>query len=161
MADNYIFFWKEDEDNGDFSNWSEHSIESNGVKFLTLEHYLMYSKAKLFGDDEIAEKIIKTKNPLYVKRLGRIVKNFNESIWAANRYQIMETGIKMKVEQNDDIKQLLLSTGSKIIVEASPYDTIWGIGMSKKNTNAIYEEKWKGLNLLGKAWMKIRSEYIN
>jgi len=153
--DNFVFFWKKDGPNGIFSNWSNHSIYDN-IEFKTLEHYLMYSKACLFEDYEIANQIIKANGPLTVKNLGRQVKNFNEKTWLANRHTIMQRGLQMKVEQNEDVKEALLATGNKIIVEASPFDTIWGIGMSESDKNATDTTKWKGLNLLGQAWMNVR-----
>lgn len=159
LSDNFVFFWKKDEPNGIFSNWSDHSIEDDGRIFKTLEHYLMYSKACLFEDYKTATEILKADGPLSAKHLGRKVKNFNETVWVANRHIIMQRGLQMKIEQNEDVKEALLATGNKLIAEASPYDMIWGIGMSKDNKYATDQTKWKGENLLGKAWMHVRTYY--
>lgn len=154
----FVFFWKKDAPNGIFSNWSDHSIIDNDLIFKTLEHYLMYSKACLFQDYEIANKILKENGPLSVKNLGRKVRNFDPDTWDENKKQIMQRGLQMKVEQNEDVKKALVATKNKIIAEASPYDKIWGIGLSENDINCRDQNKWKGENLLGIAWMKVRDD---
>lgn len=152
MQDNFVFFWKEYQNYGFFSNWSKHSVTENGIRFETLEHYLMYHKAILMGDKSIAKTIINEKEPVKVKNLGRKVSNFDPIKWNEHKFNIMCKGIKLKVKQHSDIKKALLETGDKIIAEASPFDNIWGIG----TTAELDIKKWKGKNLLGKAWMKVR-----
>jgi hypothetical protein len=165
--EDFVFFWKQDAKNGIFSNWSKHSFteqinsndSDNGKLFFnTAEHYLMYSKAMLFGDLEIAEKILKESGPLSVKHLGRQVKNYNDKIWALHKENIMFSALKLKTEQNPDVKEALMKTGTKVMAEASPYDKIWGIGLSENDPRALDQTKWNGQNLLGSLWMKLRHD---
>ncbi|MDF1548474.1 MAG: NADAR family protein, partial [Bacteroidales bacterium] len=113
---------------------------------------------KLFNDLEIFEEIIRTTSPQQVKALGRKISNFDEKTWKANRFEIVRQGNLLKFSQNVDLKEFILSTGDKILVEASPVDPIWGIGLVKDNPNAAHPENWKGTNLLGFALMEVRDE---
>lgn len=153
-----VYFWKPNEENGYFSNWSNHSIIESDKKFNTLEHYLMYHKAILMNDIDTANEIISTKTPNAAKALGRKVKNWDQTKWNNNCEIIMYNGLLLKTIQHTIIHKSLLETGNKIIAEASPYDSIWGIGCLK--SQAKDPENWPGTNLLGKAWMKVRSSQI-
>jgi ribA/ribD-fused uncharacterized protein len=157
---NFVFFWKKDATNGIFSNWSEHTIVENGITYNTAEHYLMYHKAILFNDTVIAKKILLANGPLSVKNLGRQVSGYNDETWHKHRENIMYNALKLKTEQNDDVREALLATENKIIAEASPYDKIWGIGYEQFNNHALNQSKW-GLNLLGRSWMKLRDVISN
>lgn len=126
----------------------------NDLKFPTLEHYLMYHKAKVMGDQEKADEILATKFAWDVKKLGRRVKNWDEELWKTVRFDIMYRGVKLKVDTYPDLKQSLMDTGRSVIAEASPYDSIWGIGAGRGAT------EWEGLNLLGEVWMQVRSSLI-
>lgn len=153
----YIFFW-----GGVFSQWYRSPfISSTGVRFNSCEQYMMYAKAMLFGDREIAEMILKTNDPKKVKELGRKVKNFNQELWDIKKQEIVFIGNMYKFSQNIDLKTQLLSTKDKEIVEASPYDTIWGIGLSENDERVLDKSKWKGQNLLGIALMRVREELRN
>ena len=134
-----------------------------------LERYMMYQKAMLFSDPETAESILKTTSPKDQKALGRLVKNFDEETWLANRERIVEDGNYYKFVfgkgegegsegEPPGLRRRLLSTGEREIVEASPLDRIWGIGFGAKNAQAS-KERW-GQNLLGKAIMKVRQRLI-
>ncbi len=149
-----IYFWKPNEDNGHFSNWSNHSITESDKKFNTLEHYLMYHKAILMNDIDTANEILSAKTSNAAKALGRKVKNWDQPKWNNNCETIMYNGLMLKTMQHTNIHKSLLETGDKIIAEASPYDQIWGIGCSKDSKDP---ENWPGTNLLGKAWMKVRN----
>jgi ribA/ribD-fused uncharacterized protein len=151
IKDNYVLFW-----NGHFSNWYPASFTLNGNKFNCAEQYMMYMKAKTFNDQASADKIMAAINPGEQKRLGKAVANFVESEWDKVKEQIVYDACLAKYEQNKDIHNLLLETGNLILVEASPYDTIWGIGLSEDDSRATDESQWKGLNLLGIALMKVR-----
>ena len=118
----------------------------------------MYQKAVLFNDIKAAKRIMESDNPKTTKKLGRTVRGFNSEIWEQNREKIMFDGVLLKFLQNEDLKQKLLATGDAVLVEASPYDRIWGIGMKKTDAEKISPENWKGLNLLGKVLMKVREE---
>ena len=157
---NYIFFWKPDQENGYLGQWFEASFEEERdgeiYKFPTAEHYMMWRKALLFDDEEMAEKILNTKSPKRVKALGRKVRNFDEEEWMENNYNIVVDGNMLKFKQNPELLDKLLATGDKILAEASPYDKVWGIGLKKESPLALDVKKWKGKNLLGKALMEVR-----
>lgn len=119
---------------------------------------MMAKKAELFDDFEVRNKIINTNSPADVKKLGREVKNYNDTIWTENRYKIVKEGNFHKFDQNPDLKKFLLSTEEKILVEASPVDPIWGIGMTSDNEKCNNPEEWQGQNLLGFALMEVRDK---
>ena len=159
----YIFFWghrpRKDGQIGKqcFSQWWGSSFEIDGIKYPSAEFYMMAEKARLFYDDESLNKILASSNPGAAKKYGREIKNFDEALWIENRFDIVVRGNKAKFEQNEALKQFLLNTNNRIIVEASPVDKIWGIGLAGDHKYAENPEKWKGLNLLGFALMKVRS----
>ena len=143
-----------------FSNfYPAQFVDDKGITFHNSEQYLMYHKALLFNDIQIANNILSVKTPSTIKKLGRAVRNFNESKWVECRRQIMGDGLYFKFNQNQDMKNFLLSTGDLILVEASPYDTIWGIGLSETNAMNTSEYQWRGQNLLGKSLMDIRAYF--
>ena len=111
---------------------------------------------KLFNDNEIFHKIMSSKSPKEYKELGRKIKNFSDSKWNENKYQIVLKGNIAKFSQNEKLKVFLLNTGTKILVEASPYDKIWGIGLSADQENIENPLTWRGENLLGFALMEVR-----
>lgn len=150
---NYIFFHKPEEENGYLSNWYKCDVES----FSTSEHYLMWRKAMLFGDIEIAEKIKQAKTPAEAKQLGRKIKSFNDEIWISNREIIMFEVNYAKFSKNEDLKQLLLKTGNAILAECAVQDKIWGIGLAMNDSTRFYQSKWRGQNLLGRTLMSVRA----
>lgn len=158
--DRFVFFWghTSDDDYCFFSNWSEYPVWADDFIFPTAEHFLMHSKAMMMGDTAAALAIMKAKTPKEAKALGRRVKNFNEKLWNSKREEVMVDGLKRKIAWTTSIHGSLQSTGDRIIAEASPYDRIWGIGISKDNPRALYMSAWPGTNLLGKAWMRVRDE---
>lgn len=141
-----------------FSQWYPVFFKHDGINYPTAEHYMMYQKALLFKDNVIAFSILGTNSPAEAKRLGRLVKNYDEKIWQKERTKIVCNGNFLKFSQNPKLQEYLLSTGDKILVEASPYDRIWGIGMDVTNENKTNPEKWNGLNLLGFSLMEVRDE---
>ena len=158
----YIAFYGNNRENGYLSNFYCSPIISMGeleeIKFSCVEQLIMYQKAILFNDLTIANKILEVSDPKTHKRLGRSVKNFNEEIWNKNKYKILYDGLKLKFEQNDKLRNLLKNTGNKILIEASPTDCIYGIGMSSSNPNIKNPQEWKGLNMLGRALMELRKK---
>ena len=116
----------------------------------------MAEKARLFSDESIRSQILQTENPGAAKRLGRKVSGFDEATWCEHRFEIVVDGNYAKFSQNAGMGDLLRRTGSKVIVEASPLDRIWGIGIGKDHKHAENPLLWKGLNLLGFALMEVR-----
>ncbi|WDF47628.1 NADAR family protein [Chryseobacterium sp. KACC 21268] len=156
----FLFFWghtvKDEVTKSCFSQWFPCKFEENSIVYKTAEHYMMANKAKLFNDEEILEKILKSEMPNEAKSLGRKVKNFDAQVWDEHKYEIVKQANILKFSQNREFKDFLLSTNNKIIVEASPYDTIWGIGMLESDKNINNPLLWNGENLLGFALMEVR-----
>ena len=140
------------------SQWWKSDFQINSLTYCCMEQYMMAEKAQLFNDNDIFQEIMNCKEPKKIKNLGRAVKNFNESIWVQKRSDIILAGNFAKFSQNDDLKSFLLNTKNKVLVEASPYDKIWGIGMSADNEHSENPFFWKGLNLLGFALMEVRDK---
>ena len=153
----FTFFWRMTETNSWLSNWSPHMlVDDHGIKYHTAEHYLMYQKALLMGDTDIARLILVTKKPSSVRQLGRKVRNFDLKKWTAAQKDIMYDGLCYKIRSNPGLRVALGNTRGTVIAEASPYDTIWGIGFAATHPNATRPEFWRGENLLGEAWMRVR-----
>lgn len=160
MTDNsktHCFFWQT---SSPFSNWHPVKYTINGIDFNCSEQGVMYEKALLFGDTDIAQQILQcvSSQQRLMKQLGRGVKGFNESLWEKNRIRIYKEHCYAKFSQNENLKMTLLNTHGKILVEASPTDAIWGIGMDKNTALTTPPNKWKGLNLLGQILTEIRIE---
>lgn len=157
MKEEYYFFY---ETKHPFSQWHKSEFKLDGLLFNSTEQYMMYEKARLFGDLDTANKIMQTKNVREQKRLGREVKNFDLTIWNQNAMGIVYKGNKAKFQQNPECLKLLLSTKGKTIVEASPTDKIWGIGLTENDNDANDIFKWKGTNWLGIILTELRLELI-
>lgn len=163
-SNNFLFFWgHQASKDGNitktcFSQWWLSPFTVDGIEYPTAEHWMMAKKAVLFEDNEILAKILQVKSPAEAKKLGRKVRNYQEEVWLANRYEIVKEGNLHKFSQNKALKDFLLNTADSIIVEASPVDSIWGIGMATDNKDIENPAKWKGLNLLGFALMEVRDE---
>jgi ribA/ribD-fused uncharacterized protein len=142
------------------SQWYDVAFEVAGVKYHTAEQYMMAQKALLFDDMQVYDEIMLADNPRDYKALGRKIKNFDSRIWDSRKYEIVVEGNKAKFSQNKDLKDYLLSTGDAILVEASPYDKIWGIGLYPAQAAKGTIDQWKGLNLLGAALMEVRDWLI-
>lgn len=143
---------------GPFSNWSSSPFEFDGHHFSNGEQGIMYQKAKLFKDYESLELILNTSNPKEAKRLGRLVKNFDEVVWANNREDLVYQVLLAKYEQNELHQSALLDTGDKILVECNKYDRIWGIGLYENELYGDSPAQWDGLNLLGIILTNIKNE---
>ncbi|WP_317041735.1 NADAR family protein [Tenacibaculum agarivorans] len=130
----------------------------NEVNYKTAEHYMMAEKARLFKDEEILAQILEVEPPHEAKKLGRKVQNFNPKIWDEHKFQVVVKGNLAKFSQDEKLKSFLLKTNNRIIVEASPRDRIWGIGMGQSNEKALNPNLWRGHNLLGYALMEVRDQ---
>ena len=138
------------------SQWWPCKFKSNGIVYNCAEQYMMSEKAKLFKDDEIYQLILQESSQKQIKAYGRKIKNFNDEEWNKHKINIVIQGNILKFSQNEDLKQFLIGTGDKILVEASPTDRIWGIGLDKNNPDSRNPYKWRGENLLGFSLMKVR-----
>ncbi|EAD1221349.1 NADAR family protein [Listeria monocytogenes] len=163
----YIFFWgHQPAEDGKiskscFSQWWICSFKVDGVEYNCAEQFMMAEKAKLFNDMEMREKILAAKHPKQAKDFGRLISGFQEDIWLKNRFNIVMRANQAKFSQNEELKKFLMQTKNRILVEASPVDKIWGIGMATDNKNVENPLYWKGLNLLGFALMAVRDELEN
>jgi DNA ligase (NAD+) len=140
-----------------FSNWYPSTFTVDEQTFSCSEQYMMWAKAKLFKDEKIAQKILSTSSPKEHKALGRKVHNFDPKVWDKNKENIVFTALKAKFSQNPQIMKQLQKTAPTLLVEASPWDRIWGIGYSEKEALQVGTEKW-GENLLGKLLTQVRDE---
>lgn len=136
--------------------WPAAPFTQGGNTYATAEHYMMWRKADLFGDHGTAEKILSAPTPKEAKALGRQASGFDQATWEAGRYDIVVDASRLKFGQHDDLRAFLLSTGDRILVEASPRDRIWGIGLGRNNPAAHDPAQWRGLNLLGFALCDVR-----
>jgi ribA/ribD-fused uncharacterized protein len=152
----FTFFWA-----GTFSQWAESPFKIDGVAFNTAEQYMMYKKALLFNDFKVAEKIMGESNPRKQKALGREVKGFDRSRWERYCKQFVYEGSYAKFTQNPKMLAELLATDGTSLVEASPEDNIWGIGLGKDSPLAQSRDTWKGTNWLGEILDVVRKEVIN
>jgi len=158
----FIFFWGHTSSRGEsigkfiFSQWYPSPFIVDGVTYATAEHWMMAQKANLFDAHDIFSKIISSQKPGEVKALGRQIKNFDEAKWNEHKYEIVKNGSIHKFSQNKTLKDYLLNTGDKILVEASPSDAIWGVGLHQDEKQIENPHSWRGPNLLGFALMEAR-----
>ncbi|MFD9632862.1 NADAR family protein [Streptomyces violascens] len=158
----YLHFWghrpKRDGSLGPscFSQWWLSRFVVDGVEYATAEHWMMASKARLFGDPEAERAALTAANPALAKKAGRLVRGFDEAVWRRERYGIVLAGSLHKFGQDEALRAYLLGTGSRVLVEASPLDRIWGIGLAADAPEADDPARWRGLNLLGFALTEAR-----
>ena len=143
------------------SNWYPAKFKEGQTSFFNTEQFMMYHKAILFNDTNAANQILANPDPRTCKAIGRTVKNFDNDFWIKHRFSIVTHGNFLKFSQNPELRKFLLNTKSKVLVEASPYDCIWGIGLSKKDPLVYHPECWRGTNLLGFALMNVREIFKN
>jgi ribA/ribD-fused uncharacterized protein len=160
----YVHFWGHSPEadgsagRGCLSQWWPAGFEDDGHRFASAEHYMMAHKAWLFDDAASAKKILNAGHPGEAQALGRKVRGFNQVVWEAERFEIVVRGNLAKFGQHPDLRTYLLSTKHRVLVEASPRDRIWGIGLGETDPLANSPSTWKGLNLLGFALMEARSK---
>ena len=140
------------------SQWWMEDFYTTADSYLCMEQYMMAAKAELFGDKEIRDQILKCSDQKQIKALGRKVRGFEQKVWDKFKYAIVLLGNWHKFSQNRELREFLLSTGDSVLVEASPYDAIWGIRLSAGSPEAQDPMKWRGQNLLGFALMEVRDE---
>jgi ribA/ribD-fused uncharacterized protein len=162
----FLFFWGHTPkipgvvDKSCLSQWFPASFVVNDVRYATAEHWMMARKAALFYDMDAYEKILQSEKPGVAKAIGREVQNFDAQTWNNKAYQFVVEGSIHKFSQNEALRVFLVQTGRKVIVEASPTDRIWGIGMGPDDNKINDPSKWKGTNWLGFALMEAR-DFLN
>ena len=160
----YVFFWgHQQRKDGRVSksclrHWYPAVLTADGIQYATTEHDMMAQKAKRFGDTAMYTKMLDAETPKDAKALGRKVSGFDETTWNVHRVKIVVAGNLAQCSQHPALSEFLLSTGEHVLVEASPYDRIWGIGMAADAPNVDDPHTWKGLNLLGFALMDVRRQ---
>lgn len=153
ITEKYYFFYQ----NCELSQfWKCEFTYRDGLRFSSAEQYMQYKKAEFFGDREAAANILANANPLYCKRMGRWVKGFDAAVWEKESVKVVREGTRLKFGGNKNLMKALTRTGDRKIVEASPSDAIWGIGMSINDPGIEDEKNWKGKNLLGEILTEFR-----
>lgn len=154
-SEKFIFFW-----NGPFSQWHPCDFTVGETRYNCAEQFMMHAKALLFGDHATANKVLESKSPRSQKELGRKVQGFNGAIWTMFREGIVFTANYAKFGQNPDLLDTLLKTRGTTLVEASPKDQVWGIGLAEDDPRALDRAQWLGSNLLGEALVRVRETLI-
>ncbi|MGX2993633.1 NADAR family protein [Streptomyces sp. JNUCC 64] len=160
----YVFFWgavpRQDGrvSASCLSQWWPSPFVVEGVRYATAEHWMMASKARLFGDAEAERAVLGADHPAEAKRIGGLVRGFREEVWRRERSGIVRRGNVHKFAGHPESLAYLLGTGDRVLVEASPMDRIWGIGLTADDERAGDPGRWRGLNLLGFALMEAREE---
>ncbi|ASF48282.1 NADAR family protein [Methylovulum psychrotolerans] len=158
----YVFFWGHRQPRGGvvtqtcLSQWYAAGLALDAVYYRTAEHAMMAGKALLFKDMETFRQILAADTPGAVKALGRRVRGFDEAVWLRQRLEIVYRVNQAKFTQHEDLRAYLVATGDKVLVEASPKDAVWGIGMAAGDARIADPNHWPGLNLLGFALMRVR-----
>lgn len=153
-----IGFHNPEEEYGFLSNWYLSEFQVDDMKYSSMEQYMMYQKAVLFQDNEIAEQIMMTDQVGAIKGLGRNVRHYEEHVWNGRRQIIVYRGLTEKFMQNPALREELLATGEAVLAECAVQDRIWGIGLSMKDERRFDMREWQGQNLLGYALMEVRTQ---
>ena len=138
------------------SQWWPSPFTVDGVRYATAEHWMMAGKARLFRDAEAERLALAAEHPAEAKKAGRLVRGFDDAVWARERFRIVVEGSVHKFAAHPELRGFLLGTGERVLVEASPLDRVWGIGRAATDQGAGDPERWKGPNLLGFALMEAR-----
>ncbi|MEK2471412.1 NADAR family protein [Streptomyces noursei] len=160
----YVHFWGHRPPRGGgigascFSQWWPSPFTVDGVRYATAEHWMMAGKARLFDDADAERRALAATHPKQAKDAGRTVRGFDEEVWRQHRFALIVEGSRHKFGQDPELREFLLGTGSRVLVEASPVDRIWGIGLAADDDRAANPARWRGLNLLGFALMEARQQ---
>ncbi|WP_435813180.1 NADAR family protein [Streptomyces tendae] len=138
------------------SQWWPSPFTVDGVEYATAEHWMMAGKARLFADAEAERRVLAAAHPAGAKKAGRLVRGFDEAVWERERFRIVVEGSVHKFASDPALRAFLLGTGGRVLVEASPVDRVWGIGLAAGDEAAQDPERWRGPNLLGFALMAAR-----
>ena len=163
----YLFFWGHQPGKDGLitkaclSQWWVADFVVAGVSYPSTEHWMMAEKARLFADAPMLARILAAKSPAEAKKLGRGIAAFEPEVWEAKKTAIVRTGNLHKFGQHGELASFLLATNDRILVEASPVDTIWGIGLAADDADAENPARWQGPNLLGFILMEVRDQLRN
>ncbi|MCU1640173.1 MAG: N-glycosidase [Nocardia sp.] len=163
----FLYFWGHTRTPGHevgkwvLSQWWPVEFTVDGQTYRSAEHFMMGEKARLFGDEQVRDRVLASATPADAKRLGREVRGFDTGTWVAHRFDIVMRGSIAKFGQHDALRDFLLATHGKILVEAAPRDTIWGIGLGAEHPSAADPSQWRGENLLGFALMEARDALVS
>jgi ribA/ribD-fused uncharacterized protein len=165
LPKDFLFFWGHTAKDGSIgahclSQWFPARFSVDGLSYPSAEHFMMASKARLFGDHRTLAKILVSAEPKDAKALGRMVIGFDSALWEAHGYDFVVEANLAKFGQNPDLKSYLISTHPKVLVEASPVDPVWGIGLASDDVRAQDPTQWLGRNLLGFALMETRQQLM-
>jgi ribA/ribD-fused uncharacterized protein len=151
----FTFFWRTE---SPFSQWHPADFTVNGVHYTSAEQYMMHQKALLFGDQTIADKILKASSASVQKKLGRQVAGFDRTLWEAECQRIVYEGNWAKFTQNEELLTALRATRGTTLVEASPDDRIWGVGLAEEDRRIRNRRTWRGTNWLGEILTRLRED---
>ena len=155
MAEPFTFFWK-----SPLSQWHLSPFVIGGITFSHAEQFMMYAKAMLFGDRAAGESILKASTPREQQAIGRTVRGFDEAVWVLFREGVVFAANHARFSQNPEQRELLFATRGTTLVEASPHDRVWGIGLAADDPRALDRAQWRGLNLLGHALTRVREALL-
>ncbi len=161
MCNIVLLFGPPDGPLGSLSNLHPTGFQEDGRHFKTMQHYLMYGKAKLMGDEKTAENILSAETPAEANSLAKELSYCNEEFWTIQREPILYRGLELKVQQNPPVGVLLIETQGRFLGAALGDDDIFGIGLDIDAEEAKHRSSWVGLNVLGKTWMKLREVIIH
>jgi len=154
-GERFVFFWGHA---SPFSQWHAATFELGGIWCPTAEHWMMAAKAMLFGDRDALGDIVATAHPGTAKRIGRRVRGFDDAVWREVSPELVYAGNHAKFTQHDGLRAALEATSPATLVEASPTDRIWGIGLSSSHADACCRARWRGRNRLGAVLTQLRDE---
>ncbi len=152
--DEFVLFF-----GGPFSQWCPSVFQIDGTTYNCAEQWMMRCKARMFGDTEAENQIMMLKQPWDQKHIGRQVRGFVKETWEKDARELVKQGSRAKFDQNPDLKKALMDTGDKLLVEASPTDVVWGIGLAEDDPKALDRSEWRGTNWLGEVLTELREEY--
>jgi ribA/ribD-fused uncharacterized protein len=163
QREDFVFFWGhvarvEKQMKACLSQWFPCSFLVDGIYYNCAEQFMMAEKARLFHDEDALQKIMQAYDPMEQKKMGRRVQGYDDALWKEHCFDAVVRGNVAKFSQNEKLRDFLLSTGDKILVEASPKDNVWGIGLDEESPDAANPKRWPGTNLLGFALMEVRDK---
>ncbi|RAJ59884.1 hypothetical protein K378_04581 [Streptomyces sp. Amel2xB2] len=162
----YLYFWGDrprrdgSAGKGCLSQWWFAPFEADGVEYATAEHWMMARKARLFGDADAERRAVEAVHPRQAKDVGRSVRGFDQDVWERERFAIVVEGSLRKFAHHGELREFLLGTSSRVLVEASPLDRVWGVGLAADDARVRDPAQWRGENLLGFALMEARTRLL-